>query len=77
MLDRINSGQKEKVRFLVCHLLSFLPFFPTGIADDERQRLLRDRQLLRDEWQDQVDRKQKQVSLIFEKIRNSSYGLIR
>ncbi|CAF1114048.1 unnamed protein product [Adineta ricciae] len=31
------------------------------IADDERQRLLRDRQLLRDEWQEQVDRKQKQI----------------
>jgi hypothetical protein len=31
------------------------------LADDEKQRLMKDKQMLRDEWQEQADAKQKQV----------------
>ncbi|CAF4445623.1 unnamed protein product, partial [Adineta steineri] len=31
------------------------------IADDEKQRLLKGKQILLDEWQEQIDKKQKQL----------------
>jgi hypothetical protein len=40
-------------------------FLSIELADDAKQRLVKQRQLLRDEWQEQVDKKQRQVRQLF------------
>jgi len=43
----------------------FFLFLSIELADDAKQRLVKQRQLLRDEWQEQVDKKQRQVRQLF------------
>ncbi len=57
--DQQRAERKSLLNKIKSYWLTF--FFLTEIADDEKERLLKDNQRLRDHWQEQVDRKQREV----------------